>query len=61
LDDVILRVLMVAIGAVMVCGGTALALQAIESQRVGLYGIAVGGGAILIGMSLCVWGLKGFP
>ena len=61
MDDLILSILMVAVGAVMVCGGAALALQAIESQRVGLYGIAIGGGAILVGMALCVWGIKGIP
>jgi uncharacterized membrane protein len=59
LEDLILRALMVGLGLVLVVGGMAFSLESLDSQRAAFDSIALGMAAILIGMCLCVWGLKG--
>ncbi len=61
MEEVVLRILMVSLGAVMVWGGAAFALESLEAQRAAFHSIALSAGSILVGMALCVWGLKGIP
>jgi len=61
MEDFLQRVLMFAVGSIMVGGGLTFALQSLEGQRSAFHAIVFGLAAATVGLYLCIWTFTGPP